>query len=111
MHEKQENQSHFMKTIESITSSEQEADAHIAKAHAQADEVIKQGKERIAKMKADTTNELVMIKNKSLQKGNEAIGKEIEQLLARARVSSQQYKKLKLSDKELSGFLKQLLSL
>ena len=111
MHEKHENASHFMKTIDAIRSSEQEADARVLQAQTQADEILKHGKERIAKMKADTADELVMIKNKLLKKGKEDIEKEIEQLLVRTHTSSQQFKKLKLSEKELSEFLKQLLSM
>ncbi len=111
MHEKHENQSHFMKTIDSLHATEQETESRMVQAQAQADEIVKRGKERIAKMKSDTTSELVMIKNKALQNGKEGIEREIEQLLTRARASSQQFKKLKVSERELSEFLKQLLSI
>lgn len=109
MHETHD-KTHVMKTIETIKASEEEAENTIQNAKAQADEIVKKGKERIAKLKSDTNQEIVMVKNRVLQKGKIEVEKEIEQMLAKARQSGAQAKNRKFSAKELSEFLKELLS-
>ncbi len=102
---------HVMKTIESIRATEQEAERVIQEANMQAEDILKRGKERVARMKNETNEQVVAVKNRTLQRGKAQVEKEVEELLAKARQNSGRIKNNSFSTKELSKFLKELLSL
>jgi len=102
--------SNFMETIEDIRSAEQQAERIIKEAKEKADDTLRKAKENIAKMKSETEESCVSLKNDRLQKGRAGIEKGIESILKKTRQDAEQFKNKKLSDKELLDLLKTLLS-
>lgn len=105
-----DSKSNFMHAIDSIKSAEQETDRIIKEANEKSDLIAKKSKENIAKIKIETENNMVSLKNDLLQKGRDYIEKEVDAIIKKARKDSEIYKDKKLSDRERSEILNDIFS-
>ena len=106
-----ESKSSFMKTIEEIKDSEQQADNILKDAKEQADDTLKKAKERVAKMRSEQEERATMIKNDLLKRGKDDIEKEVNLTLKKANQDAAVLKSKKLSDKDFSSLLDEIISL
>jgi vacuolar-type H+-ATPase subunit H len=102
--------SDFMKTVDEIRSSEEQADRIKADAKEKSEQILKKAKESVLKIRNETEEEVVKLKNKLLKAGKDKIESEVEEILSGARTEADGFKKEKLKDSEILSLLKETIS-
>lgn len=99
--EKHSDQSALVETIDEIRAVEEKRERMIAAAKEEAEKILRKAKEKISDERMKIEEEMTAYKNVKLKGGSQEIEKEIAEILAKAKMESEQLKKKKADVKKL----------